>query len=291
MTMSIVGACLVCAAIAAAGEPRLELRLHARAVKPGEPVLVDLLSALPLARAEAVFLGRPVSLLPRSADAGGERWCGWSLVDFDDEPGRTELRVEATTHDGKPLAAAIEVEVLAASFPEERLDVEPRFVEPPPDVAGRIEREREKLAALYAVRRVAPSPAGPFVRPVPGAPTSAFGTRRVYNGRPRSPHPGLDLRAAEGTPVAASGAGRVVLAEDLYYSGNTVIVDHGGGLFTIYAHLSLVSVHAGDEIEAGRLVGRSGATGRVTGPHLHWGAKVGDRPFDPTALLSEALFE
>jgi murein DD-endopeptidase MepM/ murein hydrolase activator NlpD len=210
---------------------------------------------------------------------------------LDDAPGRTELRVEATTHDGQPLAAALEVEVLAASFPEERLDVEPKFVEPPPDVAERIEREREKLAALYAVRRVAPSPSGPFVRPVPGAPTSTFGTRRVYNGKPRSPHAGLDLRAAEGTPVVASGAGRVVLAEELYYSGNTVIVDHGGGLFTIYAHLSRISTRAGEEVEAGRLVGRSGSTGRVTGPHLHWGGKVGDRPFDPTALLGEALFE
>ncbi len=128
------------------------------------------------------------------------------------------------------------------------------------------------------------------MRPVPGEPTSVFGTRRVFNGKPRSPHPGLDLRAQTGTGVRSSGAGRVVLAQELYYSGNTVIVDHGGGLFTLYAHLSEIGVGEGDEVQAGDPVGLSGATGRVTGPHLHWGAKIGNRPFDPTALLDAALF-
>ena len=104
------------------------------------------------------------------------------------------------------------------------------------------------------------------------------------------PHPGLDLRAATGTPILSSGAGRVVLAQDLYYSGNTVIVDHGSGLFTIYAHLSAIEVRESQEIAPGVQLGLAGATGRVTGPHLHWGAKIGDRPFDPTALLSAELY-
>ena len=129
-----------------------------------------------------------------------------------------------------------------------------------------------------------------FVPPLLGQPTSAFGTRRIYNGKPRSPHPGLDLRAATGTTVNSSGAGRVGLAQELYYSGNTVIVDHGGGLFTLYAHLSKLLVEVGEYVRAGQAVGLSGATGRVTGPHLHWGAKIGNRPFDPTALLDARLF-
>ena len=129
-----------------------------------------------------------------------------------------------------------------------------------------------------------------FVRPVPGQPTSVFGTRRVFNGQARDPHPGLDLRAASGTDVVASGPGRVVLAQDLYYSGNTVIVDHGGGLFTLYAHLSSIGVENGANVEAGQSLGASGATGRVTGPHLHWGAKIGAIPFNPTALLDDRLF-
>jgi murein DD-endopeptidase MepM/ murein hydrolase activator NlpD len=112
----------------------------------------------------------------------------------------------------------------------------------------------------------------------------------VFNGVPKSPHSGLDLRAATGVPVKAAGAGRVRLSRNLYYSGNTVILDHGAGLFTVYAHLSTIAVREGDEVEAGAQVGKVGATGRVTGPHLHWGAKVGDRPFDPSALLDPALF-
>ena len=98
------------------------------------------------------------------------------------------------------------------------------------------------------------------------------------------------VRAATGTPVLASGPGTVVLASDLYYSGNTVIVDHGGGLFTLYAHLSRLGVDEGQQVAAGDRVGLSGATGRVTGPHLHWGAKIGDLPFDPRALLDGSLF-
>ena len=90
--------------------------------------------------------------------------------------------------------------------------------------------------------------------------------------------------------MSASGPGVIALAEELYYSGNTVIIDHGGGLFTIYAHLSRIDAEVGATVRAGDPIGLSGATGRVTGPHLHWGAKIGDRPFDPTALLDPALF-
>ena len=130
----------------------------------------------------------------------------------------------------------------------------------------------------------------PFVRPVPGDPTSEFGTRRIFNGEPRAPHPGIDLHAASGTPVLVAGPGRVALAEDLYYSGGTVIVDHGGGLFTVYAHLSKIDTKEGASVKAGDAVGLSGATGRVTGPHLHWGARVGQAIFDPRALLDPRLF-
>jgi murein DD-endopeptidase MepM/ murein hydrolase activator NlpD len=146
------------------------------------------------------------------------------------------------------------------------------------------------LVAVYESRRLVVPPGQPFLRPVPGDPTSVFGTRRFFNEQPRDPHPGLDLRASTGTPVISSGAGRVALAAELYYAGGTVIVDHGGGLFTVYAHLSELLVEDGDEVDAGSRIGLSGATGRVTGPHLHWGAKIGNRPFDPEALLDPRLF-
>jgi murein DD-endopeptidase MepM/ murein hydrolase activator NlpD len=182
------------------------------------------------------------------------------------------------------------VTVHPKEFPEEHLTVASKYVAPPREVDERLARERARLREIYRQRTPVRSAQAPFVRPVPGEPTSTFGKRRIFNGEPRSPHPGLDLRAASGTPVVSSGPGRVLLAQDLYYSGNTVLVDHGGGLFTLYAHLSEIQVAEGDEVAAGEQVGLSGATGRVTGPHLHWGAKIGDRPFDPQALLDPALF-
>ena len=271
--------------------PRLELSLHARALAPGEPVRLEVRASRPVDAVEGTFLGRPVAFvrLPDAADAPtvteGTGWSGWSLIPLDAEAGTGRAEVHAG-----PATTAQDVVLVAKAFPVEKLRVAEAFVEPPPEVAARLAAEKVRLDALYAVRRAAVAPPAPFVRPVPGEPTGVFGTKRLFNGRPRAPHPGLDLRAASGTPVQASGRGVVALAENLYYSGNTVILDHGGGLFTLYAHLSSFAVKEGEAVEAGTILGRSGATGRVTGPHLHWGAKVGDEPFDPTALLDPSLF-
>lgn len=281
---------LACSAAAPpGGDVPVEIALAARALEPGEPVRVTVRTPVPLSAASASFLGRDVALAPAS-DAG-DVWRGWGLIGLDDEAGPAAVEASGTAVDGRPVAGTLAVTVAAKPFPEERLDVQSEYVEPPAEVTRRLERERARLAEIYRRRDAGPRRSGPFVRPVSGEPTSVFGTRRIFNGQPRSPHPGLDLRAAEGTEVLASGPGTVVLAGDLYYSGNTVILDHGGGLFTLYAHLSRVDVEEGERVEAGRPLGRSGSTGRVTGPHLHWGAKIGDAPFDPRALLDPRLFD
>jgi murein DD-endopeptidase MepM/ murein hydrolase activator NlpD len=269
----------------------LTIDLRARQFGPGEPVLVHVVAGEPLESLEGRFLDREVFLVRDGADeGGGERWSGWTMIALDEAPGSAVFEARGRCLSGRAAGGTRAVAIEEGVFPRETLTVAPKYVEPPAEVRQRLENERHKLRALYAGRRsVAPSRRS-FLRPVPGDPTSVFGTQRFYNGKPRSPHPGLDLRAASGTPVKCSGHGRVGLAGDLYYSGGTVIVDHGGGLFTIYAHLSKLLVGEGDEIEAGRLVGLSGATGRVTGPHLHWGAKIGDRPFDPAALLDARLW-
>jgi murein DD-endopeptidase MepM/ murein hydrolase activator NlpD len=271
-----------------ATEP-LEIRVRAREIAPGDPVRVDVASRLPLAQLSGSFLGRGLSFVRRD-DGRGQAWSAWTLVDLDTAAGPAVVEVHGTTAGGEPAAGTLAVRVEPREFAREELTVAPDYVAPKPAVQARLERERARLAEVYR-ERLPVLPRGPFVAPVPGEPTSAFGTRRVYNGEPRAPHPGLDLRAATGTPVTASGAGEVRLATELYWSGNTVIVDHGAGLFTIYAHLDTIEVREGDRVEAGRRIGRSGATGRVTGPHLHWGAKIGELPFDPTALLDPALFD
>jgi len=267
---------------------RLEIRVDARAVAPGEPLRISVGSNGALESLEATLMGD--SIFMTALDEDGMSWSGWSMVGLDQAPVTTSLEYRGTTRDGREVLGTRVLTVVAKDFPEENLKVSSKYVEPPPKARERIARERARLAQIYKHRETYSPPKEPFVRPVPGIKTSVFGMRRLFNGEPRSPHPGLDLRATEGTPVRASGPGRVVLAENLYYSGNIVIIDHGGGLFTLYAHLSEIKSAVGAAVAAGDLIGRSGSTGRVTGPHLHWGAKIGDRPFDPEALLEAVLF-
>ncbi|RMG48675.1 MAG: M23 family metallopeptidase [Acidobacteria bacterium] len=273
---------------AASGGAGLSIEVRARAIAPGEPLRVIVASPVPLEDLRGHFLGRPLSFV--ASPGGRARWWSWALVPLDADPGPAVIEVSGRTEAGRPVAGARAVDVVARDFPREEIRVAPRYVEPPAGVRERLQRERSRLQRIYARRTAPPGPLGPFVAPVPGEPTSVFGTRRFFNGKPRDPHPGLDLKAARGTPVRASGPGVVALAGDLYYSGNTVIIDHGAGLFTIYAHLDRIEVREGEAVRAGQRIGASGATGRVTGPHLHWGAKIGTEPFDPRALLDPVLF-
>lgn len=279
----------------------LGISVRARALAPGEAVRILVRAAAkrpvgaagepagaPLTSASGNFLGGTLSFVP--VGSRGE-WSAWAVVGFDEKPGARSLVIDAEDGTGRSLHASREIRISAKRFPTEKLTVKEEYVEPPPEVAERIAAETKRLAALYATRTASALTGAPFGRPVPGEQLGIFGARRILNGQSRSPHPGLDLRAATGTPVKAAGPGHIALAGDLYFSGNTVIVDHGEGLFTLYAHLSRIDVHEGDAIAQGEQLGLSGATGRVTGPHLHWGAKIGDRPFDPTALLDRMLFE
>ncbi len=290
--MFAVGLMLLASGVSAeSASPTLEIQVHARALAPGEPMRVVVTSTEPLRTLRGSFLSRDLSFAPESAgQQGDEAWTAWSIVDLDASAGETRLTVSSTTVGGRETSGATAVTIVKKAFPTETLKVDEKYVAPPKEVQARIAREQAALGAVYARRTPALPAAAPFQRPVSGEPTSIFGLRRVFNGTPKAPHPGLDLRAAPGTRVLCSGPGSVALARDLYFSGNTVIVDHGGGLFTIYAHLSRIDVKEGAAVTAGRMLGLSGATGRVTGPHLHWGGKVGNLPFDPTALLDPALF-
>lgn len=279
----------VSTALAVDSAPGLKISVHAREIAPGEPIRVVAHSLDSLASLEGSFLEQRVYMVRQSGPGEGEAWAGWTMVPLDQPATLAAIDLEGRRANGTSVVATHAVSIQHKDFPEERLTVSSKYVEPPAEVQERLAEERTKVRKVYRTRRDV-TPAEQFVRPVPGEPTSTFGKRRFFNDKPRSPHPGLDLRAATGTPVLAAGRGLVTIAQDLYYSGNTVIIDHGGGLFTIYAHLSEIEVSVGDELDAGVPIGKSGATGRVTGPHLHWGAKIGDRPFDPTALLDPALF-
>jgi len=175
--------------------------------------------------------------------------------------------------------------------PAERLTLPREMVTPAdPAVLRRINRERDLLRELFGRNEGEFSP-GPLILPVDDPVGSPFGLRRILNGVPKSPHSGVDFRSPSGTEIRAPLDGSVVFAGDLYYTGRTVVLDHGAGLFTYYAHLRTTGAHPGDRIRQGEAVGTVGSTGRSTGPHLHWGAKLrGDR-IDPLVLSRELARE
>lgn len=184
--------------------------------------------------------------------------------------------------------ASRRVRVAAYPYPTQELEVEEKYVAPPPEALERIERERARVAELFTLetpRRFA-LPLAPPLERLGGA--SRFGSRRVFNREPRSPHSGADYSAAPGTLVLAPADGRVALAEEQYFAGVAVFLDHGDGLVSMSFHLSELLVRPGDEVRRGQPIGKVGATGRVTGPHLHFGLRWHGARVDPALLLGEA---
>jgi murein DD-endopeptidase MepM/ murein hydrolase activator NlpD len=280
-----IGSCAVGPARPPAPEPptpALTVTHAARALQPGEVVLIEVRADAPLAAVTGSAFDRD---LPFFRTAAGV-WRALVGVDVARAPGEHEVAIRARSETGGSATAAHVLAVEAKTFPERRLRVAPKFVTPPPAARARIERERARLAEVYASSAGDVLWADPFVTPVEGAVASGFGRRSVFNNEPREPHGGADLASPTGTPVRATNAGRVALAGDLYFSGGTVVLDHGLGLFSLYAHLSRIDVREGDLVDRGGRVGAVGATGRVTGPHLHWGIRLHGARVDPFSLVS-----
>ena len=202
-------------------------------------------------------------------------------VGLDAAPGPHHVVVR--TLDGNE---TIDFNVVAKSYPEQRLTIpDRRKVNPLPEDLERIGRESKLQRAAYARRTPIRQDLLPFRQPVEGIYSSPFGLRRFLNDQPRSPHSGLDIAADTGTPIAAPAPATVALTGDFFFSGNVVYLDHGGGLVTMYGHLDRIDVEDGEEVNRGDIIGAVGATGRVTGPHLHWTVSIqGDR-VDPMVLM------
>jgi hypothetical protein len=276
-----VGCCIAALSLTAAQpRPAIDVDVKARAIQPGELVVLTVTTRTPVVEVRVrAFDGD----LP-SFQITPTRWRVIVGIDLDTPPGRHDVTIVAATT--PPSELTHRLTVMPKKFRTRQLTVDPSFVDPPPDTLVRIKEEAERINRVWASSIVVPLWSGPFVRPVPEASNSAFGSRSVYNGQSRSPHGGADFASPAGTPVRSANAGRVALAGDLYFTGNTVIVDHGGGLFSFFAHLRSIAVRESDLVTTGALIGEVGATGRVTGPHLHWAVRANNARVDPISLLA-----
>jgi len=260
------------------------LRLSSPVSSQGSLLLVELKSARPLTEVKGDWGGRSV---PFWQEEGREAvHAGLLGVDLEKAPGRYELKVTAQKAASEKIVCSANITVRAGKFATERLRVGKEFVEPNPEQVKRANEERDRLREIFD--RVTPERLwnGKFRVPLDGvAAGSNFGKRRILNGNPGSPHGGADLPGTTGTPVHAAQRGRVVLADELFFAGNTLVLDHGLGIYTFYGHLSEISARVGDTLEAGDVLGKVGATGRVTGPHLHWGLTVERARVNPLQIV------
>jgi murein DD-endopeptidase MepM/ murein hydrolase activator NlpD len=260
------------------------LHLSAPESSQGSLLLAEVNSAKPLTEIKGDWGGRTVLFWQEGTTTVVHK--GLLGVDLEKAPGAYELKVTGQTTGGEKVACSTTIEVRAGRFATEKLTVGKQFVEPSAEQIKRADEERQKLRDIFD--QVTPQRLwdGKFRIPLDGATTgSNFGRRRILNGNPGSPHGGADFPAVTGTPVHAAQRGRVVLAEELFFSGNTVVIDHGLGIYTFYGHLSEIDVKVGDELEPSAVLGKVGATGRVTGPHLHWGLTVERARVNPVLIV------
>jgi len=268
-------------ASAARAEPKLSVEY--RALRPGEVLLVTVEGQDPRSAPEASFLGRKLDFFP-AASTG--TWLAFAALDLEVAAGPAKLEAVLRAPSGRIVRKTETLAVEPGKFPVQELTVQQKYVTPPKSDGERAEGEASKLHQFFTRGEEKRLFEGRFVSPIPNAPAARFGERRIFNGQPRAPHSGMDLRAKKGTPVHAPAAGRVVLADSLFFQGNTVVLDHGLGLTTLYAHLSRIMVKPGDMVKKGQVIGKVGATGRVTGPHLHWALKLKTSRVDPFSLMS-----
>ena len=214
-----------------------------------------------------------------------DAWTTILGVDLAAKPGEKTAEAVLTMDDGHVERRELAITVVAKKFPVSRLNVDEKFIQLSEADLARSGRESREVGAIYGRMTTDIVPEEPFTVPIPGGIGTNFGERRVFNGEPRSPHSGADLHAPTGTPVHATNRARVVLAKNLFFTGNTVILDHGLGIYSLYAHLSRIDVKLGELVKNGDLVGLAGATGRVTAPHLHWAMRVQGARVDPFSLV------
>ena len=271
---------VIVAAAAVVRGADVAVSVAARSIQPGELVVLTLATSSAVTDVRARAFGRDLKPIRTSST-------GWQIligIDLDTKPGRYDVSITSGPSEKDRITQLLTI--LPKRFATRRLTVDAAFVNPSAEQAARIKDDAARLNGAWVSSVPTSLWSGAWARPVPGAANSVFGTRSIFNGEPRSPHSGADFQGAAGTPVKAPNSGRVVLAGDLYFTGNTVVIDHGAGLFSLFAHLRAINVREGDMVATNTVLGELGATGRVTGPHLHWAVRLDGARIDPLSLLA-----
>jgi hypothetical protein len=279
-TLSRLGGLLIALASIHAVAQSFPITVVPAVVEAGSPVLLHI-EAHAGGVVEGKWLGRKLEFF---AALDGHGWFALAGVDVEAPTGPSQIEVSIRSG-GAVKKLSQTVEIHPAHYRTGSLTVAPKFVEPDAASLDRIKAEAALKAQIFANSASEPLWTSSFRAPVAAPPTDSFGTRRMFNGKLASIHKGMDFHAATGTPVHAANGGVVVLARPLYYEGNCVVIDHGLGLYTISMHLSRIDVKEGQSVTISERVGLSGATGRVTGPHLHWAVRWRDAYLDPAKLL------
>jgi murein DD-endopeptidase MepM/ murein hydrolase activator NlpD len=245
---------------------------------PGGVLVLELPRSTDGSPPQVSFAGQRVMLLP-----GGAGWRAIVGIPLDQQPGEVEVEVG---QDGRREVRRVRIE--GKQYAAQYLKVPPRQVDLAPADLARVEAEQARIRAALATFSETPPATLALRAPVGGPRSSSFGLRRFFNQQPRNPHSGMDIAAPVGTAVYAPADGRVVDTGDYFFNGKSVFVDHGQGLVTMYCHLSEIAVRTGDAVRTGQRLGAVGATGRVTGPHLHWGVALNRALVDPALFLGTA---
>lgn len=278
----LIAFAIVCGGIVDArsqGQRPLQVSFTPSTLRPGDVARIAIAGLDSSERITATLLDQNLAF---HFDAETRTWRALAGVDLDRKPGAYRLRLRRS---GSPSPVVRTVRVVPKSFRVRRLRVSPEFVNPPAEALAQIAEDSAVLAEAYA--RVSPKKwTGAFMLPVDGQPTSNFGTRSYYNGQPRSPHAGVDFVGETGTPIRAANHGEVIVARSMHFTGNTIVIDYGDRLLSVFAHLSDMHVKPGDLVEPTTIVGLVGATGRVTGPHLHWSVRLNGARVDPLSLIA-----
>jgi murein DD-endopeptidase MepM/ murein hydrolase activator NlpD len=266
----------------AAAAERPSVTWHPARLHPGDVAWVHVRGVAADAAIEGSLGSRSLAFFPY---AGGQ--AAVVGIDLEVKPDPQAWRLAILEPGREPRHLSGRLTVRRRDFPVQRLTLPTPMVDLDPETERRAVSEGERLRTLYRTITAERLWRGRFVRPVAGteAPTG-FGARRIINGQPRAPHSGADYAAERGTPVVAANGGRVALVADFFFPGRLVAVDHGLGLYTLYFHLDSVAVTDGELVDRGQRLGTVGATGRATGPHLHFGVQLGGSRIDPAALLS-----